>query len=138
MFSFFARPCSLVMMSWMAEASGLEERVPALEEALGSRIRTNFIMNKNYRGHILEVVAPDSGKWPALRQIAADASIEPHEIAAIGDDNNDVEMLRNVGLGIAMGNAVPAALEAAEHIAPSNEEDGAAAAIERWVLDAVD
>lgn len=53
---------------------------------------------------------------------------------AIGDNDNDAEMVAWAGLGVAMAGASPAVKEAADYIAPSVEEDGAAEAIERFVL----
>ena len=53
---------------------------------------------------------------------------------AIGDENNDIEMIEYAGLGVAMGNA-PAAIKAlADVTTTSNEEDGVATAIKRYVL----
>jgi hypothetical protein len=52
----------------------------------------------------------------------------------VGDQENDVPLVRWAGLGIAMGNAAPAVKEAADWIAPPLKEDGAAVAIERFIL----
>ena len=118
----------------MADAEGLKALDRQIRASLGKRVRTNFIMNKGYRGHILEVVSATSGKWSALHRVAADRGISASEIAAIGDDRNDAEMIRGAGLGIAMGNAVATVIDAADHVAPTNAEHGAAFAIERYVL----
>jgi 5-amino-6-(5-phospho-D-ribitylamino)uracil phosphatase len=53
------------------------------------------------------------------------------EVAAIGDSENDLEMIREVGLGIAMGNAIAAVKDAASWTTGSNDESGVATAIER-------
>lgn len=53
---------------------------------------------------------------------------------AIGDGGNDLEMVSNAGIGVAMGNAVPAVKKAAAHVVASNDEDGIAEAIERLVF----
>ena len=71
----------------------------------GDRLRTHTLINKNYQGLILELLSPMSGKWPALEAVAAEADVAPEEIIAVGDDTNDIEMIRRAGLGIAMGNA---------------------------------
>jgi hydroxymethylpyrimidine pyrophosphatase-like HAD family hydrolase len=84
----------------------------------------------------LEFLSPRSGKWPALRSIAARDGVEPEEIAAVGDDDNDVEMIRAAGLGIAMGNAAPAARACADIVVRSNAEGGVVEAIERVLLEA--
>lgn len=61
-------------------------------------------------------------------------SIAPETVMALGDGENDVEMLQLVGFGIAMGNAGPAAKFAAKFVTGGNDEDGVAQAIERFVL----
>lgn len=60
--------------------------------------------------------------------------VDPAACMALGDGENDVEMLRLCGLGVAMGNAGPPALAAADAITAANDADGVAAAIHRYVL----
>ena len=55
-------------------------------------------------------------------------------LLAFGDGENDLSMIRQAGLGVAMANGVPAVKEAAEYVTLSNEEAGVAAAIRRFVL----
>jgi hydroxymethylpyrimidine pyrophosphatase-like HAD family hydrolase len=124
----------VIMMSTMAEREALETLRERVLARLGDRVHTHMLINKNYRGHILEFLAPGSGKWSALRALAEQLGIAPHEIAAIGDDSNDVEMIREAGLGIAMGNAVPEARDAADWVVRSNAEGGAVEAIRRLLL----
>ena len=50
---------------------------------------------------------------------------------AFGDELNDVEMIAWAGLGVAMGNAADVAKDAADEIAPTNDEDGVAVVLER-------
>jgi Cof subfamily protein (haloacid dehalogenase superfamily) len=125
---------ALVMLSCMADAETLLGLREQIEAELGDRVRTNFLIHKNYRGHILETVSAASGKWPALRRLAESLGIAPEEIAAIGDDSNDVEMIAGAGLGIAMANAVEAARRVADRVTASNEEDGVARAVDELVL----
>jgi hydroxymethylpyrimidine pyrophosphatase-like HAD family hydrolase len=54
---------------------------------------------------------------------------------AIGDSRNDVPMLRWAGVGVAMANALPEVIEAAPFVTTSNDDDGVARAIERFVLE---
>ena len=126
----------VIMVSTMGAAETLEELRALALERFGDSILTHMLINKNYRGHILEFLSPHSGKWPALRAVAAREGIAPEEIAAVGDDTNDVEMIREAGLGIAMGNAVEAARAAADVVVRSNAEGGAAEAIERVLIEA--
>lgn len=53
---------------------------------------------------------------------------------AMGDANNDIEMLQFAGLGIAMGNASDYVKSLADDVTASNEEDGVARAIEKYIL----
>ena len=60
--------------------------------------------------------------------------IKRGEIMAFGDGDNDIVMLKEVGIGVAMANAEAKVKEAADYITMSNEEDGVAEAIEKMVL----
>jgi hypothetical protein len=93
-------------------------------------VRTHELENKGYGGHILEFLALGTGKWAAARRLAEAEGIAPEEIAAVGDDSNDLDLVRDAGLGIAMGNAVPAVRAAADLVVASNERDGVVLAIE--------
>ena len=129
-----AAPEEIIMLSAMADEATLGDLRARAQAALGERVKTHALMNKNYRGQILEFLSPSSGKWPALERLADDAGITAKEIAAVGDDWNDVEMIRRAGLGIAMGNAVEPAKSAATIVVRSNAEGGAVEALERILL----
>lgn len=68
-----------------------------------------------------------------LMQICDILHLSPKCCMAFGDADNDVEMLRSAGLGISMGNAVPEAAAAARYSTLSNDEDGVAAGINRFL-----
>ena len=91
--------------------------------------------------HILELFDAGATKWSALSRLLEDWGIMPTEVAAIGDEINDVSMIQGAGLGIAMGNAVQAVLDVADVVTTRNDEHGVAHAIERvlsreWVTSA--
>ena len=73
-------------------------------------------------------------KASALSRLAEILDIQPSEIMAMGDANNDIEMLQFAGLGVAMGNASDYVKSLADSITSSNEEDGVARAIEKYIL----
>ena len=101
-----ATPLSgVVMLSIMAEADRLQALRPAVENALAGQGHTKMILNKNFRGHILEVLPAAVSKWQALERLMAAEGLTADDVIAIGDDYNDLEMIRGAGLGIAMGNA---------------------------------
>lgn len=120
---------AITMLSAMAELETLRAVERELSRAPIESLRTNLVANKSYRGHILEIVNADTGKWRRLRELARSLGISNEEIVAIGDDTNDLEMIENAGLGIAMANAIEAVRRVADHVVPSNDEDGAAHAI---------
>lgn len=74
-------------------------------------------------------------KGAALRHYCELAGLDPAGTVAFGDHENDIGMLRTAGLGVAMGNAVPAALEAADVVTDDHESHGIAAVLrERFGL----
>jgi Cof subfamily protein (haloacid dehalogenase superfamily) len=121
----------VIMLSLMADAATLAPVRARTLAGLGERITTHLIANKNYRGSILEVLSRESGKWNAVARLARERGIRPEQIAAVGDDGNDAELLRRAGLGIAMGNAVDEAKAAADLVVGTNAEGGVAQAVAR-------
>lgn len=84
--------------------------------------------------NMLEVLPPGASKGAGLRRLIDELGIDPQHVMAIGDGDNDIEMLRLAGIGVAMGNAMPAVLEVADVVVATHDEDGIAEAIERFVL----
>lgn len=125
-----ARPDNVIMMSAMADPESLAQLRERAIARLGERVHTHRLMNKNYQGDILEFLSPKAGKWSGLVRFAKTLGIDAPEIAAVGDDNNDAEMIAGAGLGIAMGNAVAAAKAGADLTVGSNAEGGAIAALQ--------
>lgn len=82
----------------------------------------------------LEVNAAGVNKGMALLALAGKLGIDPRATMACGDSSNDIEMLRAAGLGVAMGNASPEVMRAADAVTATNNEDGVARAIERYIL----
>ena len=84
--------------------------------------------------HNLEISSAGADKGRALAQLCARLGIAREEVMAFGDGGNDVEMLRWAGCSFAMENGMDCAREAADQIAPSNQEDGVGRMVERYVL----
>lgn len=82
---------------------------------------------------LVEVTSHEATKGAALAQLAAQLGVAREDVLAIGDHDNDVSMLEWAGVGVAMGNGSKAARAAANWIAPTIDEDGAAVAIEKFV-----
>jgi Cof subfamily protein (haloacid dehalogenase superfamily) len=82
-----------------------------------------------------EATHPQVNKGTAVKFLAEEIlGLKPENVMTIGDNFNDVEMLEYAGLGVAMGNAPAKVKEFGDWIAPSVEEDGAAVAIEKFLL----
>jgi len=82
----------------------------------------------------LETLPPGASKGDGLRRLLADLGIDPRHVLAIGDGENDLEMLQLAGIGVAMANAPASVRAAADYVTASNDEDGVALAVERFVL----
>jgi Cof subfamily protein (haloacid dehalogenase superfamily) len=83
---------------------------------------------------LVEIVPPGVTKASGIAEIAEPLGITDADWVAFGDMPNDVPMLLRAGLGVAMGNAHPDAIAAADEITTSNRDDGVARVLERWWL----
>ena len=83
---------------------------------------------------ILEILPTGANKASALQHLAQSLGITPSEIMAIGDADNDLEMITFAGLGIAMGNANEKVKAIAQDSTASNTENGVSKAIYKHVL----
>ena len=102
----------------------------ALEERFGAHLSIT-------RTHewLVEATAAGVDKGSGLRKLCDLLDVEIGRVIAVGDSDNDIPMLRAAGLGVAMGNANERVKAVADWIAPSLDEDGVAATIQRWVLE---
>jgi Cof subfamily protein (haloacid dehalogenase superfamily) len=83
---------------------------------------------------LVEGLPRGMSKAVGLAWLAEHLNIPPAEVMAVGDNDNDAEMLKWAGLGVAMSDGSPAALAAADAAVPPVAADGAAIALERYVL----
>jgi Cof subfamily protein (haloacid dehalogenase superfamily) len=81
---------------------------------------------------LVEMSPPGVTKATGLAEVAGRLGVDVADVIAFGDMPNDLEMLRWVGHGVAMGNAHPALLDVADEVTASNGEDGLALVLERW------
>lgn len=82
----------------------------------------------------LELMPLGENKAVALRRVCGMLNVDLGRVVAVGDGENDKEMLACAGLGCAMGNASPLAMKAADIVLDSNANDGLARLVERLVL----
>jgi hydroxymethylpyrimidine pyrophosphatase-like HAD family hydrolase len=112
-----------------------EETIMGLLPAV-SALDCSWIITKrgNFGCAEIGIMHPDCSKASAVKALAQHFGIPLEQIMALGDNNNDIQMLRTVGWGVAMGHAPDVVKAAARAITTSNREDGVALAIERWAL----
>jgi Cof subfamily protein (haloacid dehalogenase superfamily) len=84
--------------------------------------------------YYVDVTHPDANKGAVVRWLSARYDIPGERIATIGDMPNDVLMFAHAGLSIAMGNADREVQRAARHVTTTNEQEGFARGVERWIL----
>ncbi|MFO7632888.1 MAG: Cof-type HAD-IIB family hydrolase [Caldilinea sp.] len=87
---------------------------------------------------LVEATAPGVDKGSGLRRLCDLLGIDIRRVLAIGDSDNDIPMLQAAGFGIAMGNASDHVKAVADWIAPTIDDEGAAVALKRWILDALE
>lgn len=105
-----------------AELDRLAEFIPDYAYAVLSEGRIAMIMNRK------------AAKLNAIRVVAEKLGVAMDEVAAFGDDYNDIDMLRGCGAGIAVSNALPEVKAAADEVCGSNMDDGVAEWICRNIL----
>ena len=73
-------------------------------------------------------------KWNGIKQMLSYFGVFPSEAVYFGDDNDDIEPIKNCGLGVAVSNASPSVLDIGDRIIDSNDMDGVAKFIEENIL----
>lgn len=86
-------------------------------------------MNNN-----LEINAANATKGNGILELAKCLGISPKQTMAFGDGENDISMIQMAHFGVAMGNASSFLQSQADYVTLTNEQDGVAAAIEKFVL----
>jgi len=114
-----------------SEMLSLEE---AAHERFAGRVQTFVQRSQRYLGTMCEILRHDANKWTAILRLAKLWGIEPGAICAVGDDVNDIPMIKNAGLGVAMGHARLEVRGAADLVTGDHEEDGVAMLVDRVLL----
>lgn len=109
------------------------ERIIEIRNNLSKEIINQYEVTSSIPEYI-EFVKKGIKKSEAIKFIMNKCKIEQEEVIAIGDGENDIEMLRFAGLGVAMGNADNYVKENADYITTSNNDDGVGNVIEKFIL----
>lgn len=113
---------------------GQESKIPALRWQLSKQLDGQIHLTRSAVQGIIEVLPANSSKGKAVMRVMKDLNIPPENTMAIGDGENDIEMLQAVGTSVAMGNAIQKLKDIASQVVGSNDEDGVAQAIEMFVI----
>ncbi len=81
-----------------------------------------------------DLLSEEASKSGGLDMVVRHLSLEARDVLAMGDNENDLDMLRYAGKAVLMGNAEPHLLEPGFSLTGSNTEDGVAEALKRWVI----
>ena len=111
------------------------ERLARIEAELQAALGDTAAATRSQR-YYLDVTHPQANKGVGVQRLAVLMGVPMNEIAVIGDGGNDVEMFQQSSLSIAMGNASDEVKKHAHFVTGSNDEDGFADAVEKYVLGA--
>jgi Cof subfamily protein (haloacid dehalogenase superfamily) len=109
-------------------------RITALRWQLNMQLNGTARLMQAGVAATVEILPKNGSKATALKALFKELKIAPAQVLAIGDGENDIEMLQTAGIGVAVKNAHANVQGAADHVVASNDEDGVAEAIERFAL----
>lgn len=113
---------------------GKQERLREIAAILHAELSRELTVVQTEE-HILQIIHVMASKSRALQTIIAELGITREEVMAVGDNANDSGMLKWAGVGVAMANAVPRALAAADYITENNNSNGVANAVRKIILE---
>ena len=118
--------------------AAMERLAEVMRDELGAAVKLLLTLYPKTDFALLDVLLAEASMGAGLAAAAAEAGLGREEVMAVGDNFNDLEMLEWAGTGVLMGNADPALGRGRGfHTTATNDEDGVAAAIERFVLEEV-
>ena len=120
----------------VAKVVGVSDDYDAVQKAVDA-VRDRFgdhVSAARSQPYYADVTNPDANKGGVACYLSQVYDIPAEEIATIGDQPNDVLMFARSGLSIAMGNASPEVQKAARRVTTSNQDEGFANAVDRFIL----
>ena len=120
-------------VSTVIDRSAAPELRSAINAEFGKRIYLHGITVAMMGVEILEMFDPGVNKWKALTRVADEYGIPHERVITVGDDTNDLPMIRQATLGLAMGNARADVKAAAKQVLGTNADDGLAIFLETWL-----
>lgn len=118
----------------IAVKQGDPRRIKALRWQLEMQLGGNARLMQAMIDDMVEILPPKASKGVALEVLLKQLGVSAQQTLAIGDGENDIEMIKLAGIGVAIGNADEQLKAVADHVVSSNDQDGVAEAIEKFVL----
>lgn len=109
------------------------ENIDYAENSLPQALHEQFTIMRSDQT-FLEFINIASDKGTAVAELADKLSIPIDQVMGIGDGGNDFHLIETVGVGVAMENAIPELKEIADYITDSNDNNGVAKVIHKWIL----
>lgn len=105
------------------------------DEETENRISKNLVGSKitRWNEYALDVISYSGGKESGIKEYLKLNNIKREETMAFGDGENDIDMLKFVGIGVAMGNAESCVKESADYITNSVDDDGIMEAFKKFI-----
>lgn len=123
-----------IQIMFSGRCDPLDEFAAHLEREVGGRTQLFKTRYRSIDLTILDAICASASKGESVGEIARRYGIEDAEIMAVGDNHNDLTMLRRAGLGVVMANAEDELKALGFALTASNEDDGVAIAIEKHIL----
>jgi Cof subfamily protein (haloacid dehalogenase superfamily) len=112
----------------------MEEFARTLQTTFGSQVKVLKTVYPERGMTVVDVLSPTCSKARALERVVRGYGFSPAEVMAVGDNQNDLDMLEYAGVSVVMGNAEPGLKTLGYPPTRSNDEDGLAEAIDRFLL----
>lgn len=124
-----------IQIMFSGSCDQMDEFARNLEAVLADKTRLFKTRYSQVDLTILDAVSIEASKGNSLARIAGHHGFSRDEVMAVGDNHNDLTMLKYAGIGVVMGNAEDELKQMGFETTSSNEESGVAAAIEKFILD---
>src|SRR5581483_6495971 len=124
----------VIQVMYTGTVQKMEDLSSLIEREIGNEARRQWTTYREADMTILDLLNPVCSKGHGVAALARSLAIPREQVLAIGDNFNDVEMLKYAGLGIIMGNAEPGLKSLGFTETATNDEDGVALALETHVL----
>lgn len=85
-------------------------------------------------GKLIQIMSTAATKWNGIKTMLKAVGVSQNDVIYFGDDNDDIEPIKNCGVGVAVSNAIKEVLEAADFVTESNDMDGVAQYIEKNIF----